>query len=201
MSKILNQETIASGKFLELQKITFENDDGKIVNWQACQRKNNANAVSIVALLIPSYQFVFVKEFRAPVGKYCIGNPAGIIEEGQDVKKAAIRQLKEETGYTGKIVYCGVPAESSAGLTGELTTSVFAFIDENLEENKNPIQHLDGNQKIEIIKVHLNDLPNFINEMNEQGICISSKIVNMVIGSKLMFTVLTNKTTNKVKIK
>lgn len=42
-------------------------------------------------------------QYRAPIDKVTIEVPAGLIDEGETVEEAAIRELKEETGYVAKV--------------------------------------------------------------------------------------------------
>jgi ADP-ribose pyrophosphatase len=57
--------------------------------------------VNIVALT-PEGKILVVSQFRFGVGKTTVEIPAGLIESGEAPPEAAIRELKEETGYTTK---------------------------------------------------------------------------------------------------
>ena len=183
MSTIDNTETIAKGKFLELQRISFTNDDGKELQWEACQRVNQANAVSVFAIMPKAKTIVLVRQFRPPVGKYCIECPAGIIEEGESVLESAKRELLEETGYVvDKVVETGVAAENSSGLTGELTTPIVALIDESKPRAK---QHLDNSEHIEVLEVPISRLCNTLKKASANGDVVSGKLLAFSYGLRL----------------
>lgn len=55
--------------------------------------------VNVVAVT-PEKMVVFVRQFRFGTGKITTEIPAGLIDPGEDSKAAAIRELKEETGFT-----------------------------------------------------------------------------------------------------
>jgi ADP-ribose pyrophosphatase len=61
--------------------------------------------VGIVAIVQSATgpQIVLQKQYRPPADRVCIEIPAGLIDEGETAEMAAIRELKEETGYVGKI--------------------------------------------------------------------------------------------------
>jgi ADP-ribose diphosphatase len=59
----------------------------------------SADWVNIVAVT-PEKKVVVVKQFRFGVAKTTVEIPAGLIDKGETPEQAAMRELKEETGYT-----------------------------------------------------------------------------------------------------
>jgi ADP-ribose pyrophosphatase len=55
--------------------------------------------VNVVAIT-PEKNIVLVKQYRFGTGKITIEIPAGLIDQNEPSKDAAIRELREETGYT-----------------------------------------------------------------------------------------------------
>jgi 8-oxo-dGTP pyrophosphatase MutT (NUDIX family) len=56
----------------------------------------------LVAALTADRGIVLVRQFRPATGRTYLALPAGYVEPGEDVVAAALRELKEETGYTGR---------------------------------------------------------------------------------------------------
>jgi ADP-ribose pyrophosphatase len=49
-------------------------------------------------------ELLLEKQFRAPAGRIVVELPAGLVDESETVEEAALRELREETGYVGEIV-------------------------------------------------------------------------------------------------
>ena len=54
----------------------------------------------VVVLPIISGKIVMVKQYRYPIKSYSLELPAGHLWPDEDLKECAIRELKEETGFT-----------------------------------------------------------------------------------------------------
>jgi ADP-ribose pyrophosphatase len=49
-------------------------------------------------------EIVLQKQYRPPLDKIVIELPAGLIDAGETAEQAAIRELKEETGYVAEAI-------------------------------------------------------------------------------------------------
>ncbi|MCL5433538.1 MAG: NUDIX hydrolase [Candidatus Marsarchaeota archaeon] len=57
---------------------------------------------TVIILPIINNKIILERQYRPAIGNYIYELPAGHIENGEDPKTAAKRELKEETGYTAK---------------------------------------------------------------------------------------------------
>lgn len=107
-------KTLYSGKYLQL----IQNG-----SWEYVSRINCKNIAHItpVAYIEDIPNIILVKQFRPSLQKYVIGCPAGLIGDVADetLEVGALRELIEETGYTGrlKLMTFGPP---SSGLSDEV---------------------------------------------------------------------------------
>jgi ADP-ribose pyrophosphatase len=46
---------------------------------------------------------IIIRQYRPPIQAYCIEFAAGLVDNIETPGMAALRELKEETGYEGKV--------------------------------------------------------------------------------------------------
>ncbi|KAG9489911.1 hypothetical protein GDO78_005692, partial [Eleutherodactylus coqui] len=114
--------------------------------WETVKRttRRASSAVDGVAI-IPVLQrtlhyecMVLIKQFRPPLGCYCLEFPAGLIDENETAEQAALRELEEETGYKGEVIECSPVSCLDPGLSNCTTHVVTVHINGDDSVNVKP---------------------------------------------------------------
>lgn len=120
---------IYDGKIISLRIDTVELPDQKHHKREIVE---HPGAVAIVALT-GEENIVLIRQFRKAVEKPLLEIPAGKIEKNEEPLKAAIRELKEETGYLADRMEYLTEIYTSPGFSDEKITLFFA---KNLTEGE-----------------------------------------------------------------
>ncbi|CAG8472479.1 17533_t:CDS:2 [Acaulospora colombiana] len=154
---------LGSGRWLELEEIEYIDPKAKVARkWEVCKRKTvlatNSKKREIDGQN-PTPLIVLVVQYRPAIGKYCIEFPSGLIDAQETVETAALRELREETGYTGKVKNVSDPICYEPGITNSMTKIVDIEIDPNSTDNIAPTQLLEEDEwSLQVIKVPLRKL-------------------------------------------
>lgn len=171
----IGKTSIGEGRFLRLCNVVFTDEEGKKRNWESVERTNSSGAVMIAACLKESRRVLFVRQYRPPAGKYTIELPAGLLDKpGESVEEAALRELYEETGYTGKVLRVLPPAYSSPGMSKETITIVFVEISDK-DFPVPPEAHNDVGEHIETFAVKIDELESFLQQRAALGDAIEAR--------------------------
>jgi ADP-ribose pyrophosphatase len=164
----------SEAKWVEFQKIEWKDQTGASRVWEAANRKTRGSsgidAVAIAPILLhPSRppSTLVITQFRPPAHAVCVEFPAGLIDEGETPEQAAVRELREETGYEGKLISITPTMMSDPGLT--TANMQFAVVEVQLQEgDKEPEQHLDDGEHIQRHVIPLKDLYSTLLKFSEQ---------------------------------
>uniref|UniRef100_A0A6I8PGF0 ADP-sugar pyrophosphatase n=1 Tax=Ornithorhynchus anatinus TaxID=9258 RepID=A0A6I8PGF0_ORNAN len=143
---ILTEELISEGKWVKLEQTTYVDPTGKTRTWETVKRTTrkeglSADGVAIIPVLQRTLHYeciVLVKQFRPPMGTYCLEFPAGLIDDNESPETAALRELEEETGYKGDIAECSPAVCLDPGLSNCTTHIVTVTINGDDAENVRP---------------------------------------------------------------
>jgi len=91
-------QTLLKGNFLELRRDEVGLPDGSAATREYVV---HPGAVAVVPLLDDG-RLVLERQYRYPVGRVLLEFPAGKIDAGEPAFDCAVRELREETGYSAR---------------------------------------------------------------------------------------------------
>lgn len=136
----------------------------KISDIKAVTGINKAEGIVIYPVLKEDPEkIVIIKQYRYPIGDYVYELPAGLVDKGETIEQAAIRELKEETGYdfepyTGGYDAFRRPFLMGAGYTDEASSAVFGYA------TTSHIQKLEDTETIKVIIATKEDIKRILRE-------------------------------------
>lgn len=98
--KLLNTKLIFSSKWLNLEERSYQLPDGKIA--EGYYHVSRPDYVLVLALNEKN-QIIVEHQYRRGGDDFFLELPAGWIDEGESPETAGLRELKEETGFAGKV--------------------------------------------------------------------------------------------------
>ncbi len=161
----MESKTLYRGKFLEFVATG---------HWEFVRRARGAgDSVGILAVT-EDRRVILIAQFRVPVGRRCVEIPAGLVGDSdgsEDWKVAALRELREETGYAADDMVMMTAGPSCAGLTSECIRLVRAVGVRKVGEPEP-----DGDEKIEVFEVALEEVDGFLKGREAKGELVDSKV-------------------------
>ncbi|OLR65650.1 NUDIX hydrolase [Peptoniphilus porci] len=161
--RTMKSTKIFDGKVLQLRVDTVEMEGQKYTKREIVERQP---AVGIVAITEDD-EIILIRQYRKAIDKEIYELPAGMVDFGEEPQKAALRELKEETGYDAKKSDYLLEIYSSPGFTNE---KLFIFYAEGLIAGD---QDLDEFEHLTVEKVKFKEALKLIN----LGEIIDSKTV------------------------
>ena len=113
------------------------------------------------AVIVPLFDdgtVALVRQYRHPARKHLLEVPAGSLEEGEDPKTGAIRELEEEIGVTADNVELISEFYVSPGFLSE---KMHVYLATGLTETQ---QKLDDDENIEIVRIPLTEAVKLIGD-------------------------------------
>lgn len=125
----------------------------------------HCKAVAVIATI--NNKFIMEKQFRYPYNQELIEIPAGKVGPNEDLEKACMRELEEETGYLArKLVYLGTIYPTVAFCDEEI--SIY-YANDLIKTEIHPDED-------EFVEVYLDSLENILSQIKE-GIIKDSKTI------------------------
>ena len=117
-----------------------------------------ADAVQAIALTFDN-QIILVRQFRAGSGRDSLEPPGGLLDEGEDPREAAARELLEETGYAGGPAECVGSSYSNPSI---MTSKISTVVIRNARRVSEP--KLDAGEEVAVELHPAADVPRLIKE-------------------------------------
>lgn len=121
--KTISSEMIYEGAILNVRRDTVTAVNGKPAHREIIEHTGGVT----VAAVTDEGKLVLVKQFRQAAQKVVLESPAGRIEPMEDPKETALRELKEETGYSAENIEFVCSFFSSIGYSEEKIHLYYAW--------------------------------------------------------------------------
>ena len=149
----ISKKLAYNGKRVKVEEVEYLNG-GKTIYREHVKAGN----ASVILPITEDNKVIMIQEPRTPIGKVILALPAGMIEEGEEAEKAAIRELEEETGYLAENIEFLREYYTSVGYSDE---KIKIYLASNMKKTK---QHLDEEEDIKVLEIPLEEVIEMLNK-------------------------------------
>ncbi|MFQ5976816.1 MAG: NUDIX domain-containing protein [Candidatus Heimdallarchaeota archaeon] len=171
-------EDVYSGTWLVMKKAIYRTKSGKAGYWEFVERTSRSGIVTMICQSVTTGKILLTSQPRIPIDAVEISFPSGLIDDSETMLEAALRELKEETGYTGEIISFSRPLPKSAGLTNEATSLVLL----DIEEEKMDLPSMEDTEDITSFWVHPSEFFDYVESLDEQKVMIAHDVYSFMLG-------------------
>jgi ADP-ribose pyrophosphatase len=150
--KLIKEEVEFQNKYVRIDKRRYELPNGEQADYFI--RDGIGNVASVLAVS-KEKKFILAQEFRPGPNMIMDELPGGLIDEGEEPLQAAERELYEETGYKGKLIFLGETYVSAYSRVKK-----FCFLALDCEQVKHEVQEKE--EEYEFIEVVLKEKADFL---------------------------------------
>ena len=142
----IKSHEVYKGRRVLLEESSYMDKNNKVTVMEHVK----VNPAVVILPITKDDEIVFIKEKRTAIGNIeLLEIPAGVIEDGEDPKESAIRELKEETGYVTNDVEFLTKYFPSCGYSNE---EIFVYLARNLKLKQE--QELDETEEIKVVEIN-----------------------------------------------
>lgn len=182
MSNVIGGKKLSGSRFLNLYELEAARRDGSVFPYymvsrvprlegiKAMTHENIPNGVILYGVYGEKKdRVVLVRQYRYPIGDYIYEFPAGLVEPGENLLEAGIREMFEETGLHFSPVdagCCSKPFFTTVGMTDESCGTVFGYCD-GTPTNRNQ----ESSEDIQVILADRSECRRILREENVAIMC------------------------------
>ncbi len=176
MAVIKKITKLTNERFINLYKVSGDNKKGHHSDYIVASRasdvdsmktvthKNNADSVAVYSLYGENKdRVVLVRQYRYPIDGWVYELPAGLVDEGESFREAAIREMHEETGLTFTPVRADEslekPRYTSVGMTDEACATVYGYASGTVSD-----KYMEESEEIEIVLADRDEVRRILKE-------------------------------------
>ena len=179
MDRVKGITKLTDNRFLNLYELDAAFRDGSSAPYYVASRRKDTDKLKAVThdsradgvILYGVYgeqkdKVVLVRQFRYPINGYVYEFPAGLVEPGEDMLEAGVREMYEETGLEFTPVSTARPFFTSIGMTDESCGTVFGYC-AGFPTNS----HQEGSEDIQVVLADRAECRRILKEENVAIMC------------------------------
>ena len=182
MSEIKSIQQKTHNRYLNYYELEAVHRDGSVSPYYMASRAKDANHLKAVTrenkpdgvILYGVYgeakdRVVLIRQYRYPLRDYVYEFPAGLVEEGEEMAAAGIREMYEETGLTFTPVDASSysrPFFTTIGMTDESCGTVFGYC-----SGEPTSAHEEASEEIQVILADRAEARRILREENVAIMC------------------------------
>lgn len=167
--RLIDIVQLTNSEFLNMYKLKLINRKGKPKDYFVASRRKKKDLTCVTqkhdicdgVMIIPiteDDEVVVLKQYRPAISDYLYELPAGMIEKGEELEKAAKRELFEETGLEATSYEVILkPSYSSVGISDETTAIVKMQV-----KGEVSTENMEDDEDIEVFMLKKSEAKEFV---------------------------------------
>ena len=179
MERIHGIKKQTDNRYLNLYELDATFRDGSSAPYYVASRRKNVDSLKAAThdnhadgvILYGVYgdrkdKVVLIRQYRYPIDGYVYEFPAGLVEPGEDMLEAGVREMFEETGLHFTPIETARPFFTSIGMTDESCGTVFGYC------SGTPTNaHQEGSEDIQVVLADRAECRRILKEENVAIMC------------------------------
>ena len=179
MERISGINKLSDNRYLNLYELDATFRDGSRAPYYVASRRKSEETIKASThdnqadgvILYGVYgeekdKIVLIRQYRYPIDGYVYEFPAGLVEPGEDMLEAGVREMFEETGLHFTPAQTARPFFTSIGMTDESCGTVFGYC-----SGKPSNAHQEGSEDIQVVLADRDECRRILKEENVAIMC------------------------------